>query len=116
MPVYATQDYGDGAIQRHATIRRFATRAQAEEYLLQPYIGGGWDMSTAKIGPGRFSDYWYREIYAAPRIGDPSLAPLSFRQVYVKHPGTHPGGKEWWVTPSADVLIVTDIREEGAES
>jgi hypothetical protein len=39
------------------------------------------------------------------------LRPFSYTQMIISAPGTHPGGKEYWVTPRAYVLVVTDIRE-----
>jgi hypothetical protein len=111
---YATQDAADGKIFRDATIRKFATEAEARAYLLQGYDPKEWDLSTAEIGPGDYRDCWM-EWMKAPRVGNPGAgdgyAPFTFNQLFIQHPGQHPGGRFWWITPAVDVLIITEIHE-----
>ncbi len=33
------------------------------------------------------------------------LAPFTYNDVIVQRPGTHPGGREYWLTPWRDVLV-----------
>ena len=111
MPFYATRDFDGERITRNADIRRFNTEAQAREYLLAPYANAGeWDIATAEIGPGSFSDCWIKTL-DAPRVGTHWIAPFSYSQLYVQHPGEHPGGRMHWTTPTPDVLVVLGIKE-----
>jgi hypothetical protein len=110
--IYATQDYYGDRIEHDAFIACFDTEAEAREYLLAPYRHDDWDISTAEIAPGRFSDCWIKTHYK-PQIeaGLYDCAPFSPDELSVRGPGEHPGGRQWWITPTPDVLVVAIIRQ-----
>ena len=104
---YATQDTdGDGSISQDAYIAKFATRDEAEAYLRSPFdMADLTDEGLAlTIAAGRFSDCWIKS-QAIPRVGEAWIAPFSRSQLYVQRPGQHPGGRAYWTTPRADVLV-----------
>jgi hypothetical protein len=109
---YATQDFDGARIEQDAFIASFDTEAEAREYLLAPYRRGDWDLSTAEIGVGSFSDCW---IKSRDPFGDEDdfgdYTPFSMSELSIRGPGEHPGGWRWWITPVPDVLVVTSIRE-----
>jgi hypothetical protein len=76
-----------------------------------------WDVETAEIAPGGYGDCWMKWM-KAPRVGNPGAgegyAPFSYTQLIVQAPGTHPGGRFWWITSSPDVLTVAEIKERTA--
>jgi hypothetical protein len=109
---YATQDADGGWIEEEALIEAFETEAEAREYLLAPYRNGDWDLSTAEIGIGSFSDCWIKSRNDPLDYEDDfgNYTPFSMSELSVRGPGEHPGGWRWWITPVLDVLVVTSIR------
>lgn len=99
--IYATQDSNDGSITENADISKFATRAEAEAFLIQGLDLEEWEISFEF---GRFSDCWIKS-HSAPKVGDHWLSPFSRAAVNVAKPGQHPGGKRYWITPQADILV-----------
>jgi hypothetical protein len=115
MTVFATHDADDGRIGQNATILAFASEQNARTYLLQGYDPADWDLASAEIGAGRFGDCWAK-THSAPQIeGDKLIAglfdcaPFKADQLIVQSPGQHPGGRAWWIEPSEEVLVVTEI-------
>ena len=111
--IYATRNYDNG-IRENACIAKFASIEAAREWLLAPYIGGGWDMSTAKVAPSReWGDCWIKSN-GAPAADSSWIAPFSLSQLYIERPGQHPGGRRYWTTPHShiDIYVVSEIREE----
>ena len=107
---YATHDAENGTIRENSTIVKFKTRAEAEAYLLDPYPASDWDKGSAVIAVGDgWSDCWIKSV-TAPGIGAHEIRPFSRNQVYVQRPGQHPGGKKFWITPKASVLVVQSIN------
>lgn len=104
---YATRDTdGSGSIGEDAYIAKFATREEAEAYLRGPFdlVDLAEEGLTLTIATGSFSDCWIKS-QAAPRVGEAWIAPFSRSQLYVQRPGQHPGGRAYWTTPRADVLV-----------
>lgn len=61
---------------------------------------------TGTFVEGRFSDCWIKASRKPDREDLESwCAPLAPDQVIVCEPGTHPGGKAWWITPSVTVWV-----------
>lgn len=83
-----------------------ATRDEAEAYLRSPFdVADLTEEGLAlTIVTGSFSDCWIKS-QAAPRVGEAWIAPFSRSQLYVQRPGQHPGGRAYWTTPRADVLV-----------
>ena len=98
MPFYATHDANNDQLATWARIVRFDTEADARTWLAQPYD------EPIQVVAGSFGDAWLK-LTQAPRPGDRSLAPFAYTQMHVQRPGTHPGGRMWWVTPHATVLV-----------
>lgn len=107
---YTTNDADGDRITQNAGIDVHNSEAEARAALLRAYDPKEWDHASAVIEPGSFSDCWIK-TFQKPRIGDPLLTPFSYRQVTIQAPGSHPGGKMYWVTPDVDVLVVADIQE-----
>ena len=110
---YATHDAEDGKITAGANVSAFATRAEAEAFLLGMY-GDEWDKSKAEFKPGWLTDYWFqthRKPDFSGSIGD-GVAPFTEDQLRVNPPGSHPGGPFYWIEPVPEILIVTGIVEK----
>lgn len=106
---YATHEFDGERISESADIFAFETLAEAEKFLRAPF-GSDWDMSDAKVKPGRFGDCWIK-TQQAPDLDARWLAPFAPDDLYVSGPGSHPGGRSWWITPGVDVLVITGARE-----
>lgn len=110
---YVTRDTDtDGYIEFDAEIRRFETEETALEYLLDGHDPDEFDFSSARLVRGEFSDCWIK--FHEPVTEDHhATAPFRLDEVSVSGPGSHPGGKAWWVTPYADVMVLrVDAFEE----
>ena len=60
---------------------------------------------SAVISEGQFGDCWIKSTQAP---GDHwSTSPFSIDDLDVLRPGQHPGGDFYWVTPKANVLVLT---------
>lgn len=112
-PIYATIHFDGERIEQDATIHKFKTMDEARAYLLSGYDPADWDHTSAVIKPADFSDCWIKSN-GKPRIGVSWIAPFSYSQLTVKHPGQHPGGSGYWITPAVDVLVVAKIFERTA--
>lgn len=108
--LYATLDSDGPNIIEGAHIEAFDSRESAVEYLLSAYRGGDWDRDSAVIEEGTFGDCWIKDR-AVPKVGDPHLSPFSFTQIIVQHPGQHPGGAYYWITPRQEILVISQINE-----
>lgn len=113
MTVYATIENENGYISEDAAIFPFGTEADARAYLLRGFDESDWDLSSAVIESGRFSDCWVKCLNK-PRLDDPAFEPFGPQDLYVASPGEHPGGRMWWITPRVDVLVLSHIDERDA--
>lgn len=98
---YATLDF-DETIAENAHVEAFDTRAAAEAYLRAPFSADEW---TVGIDDGRFSDCWIK-LYSAPDftlVRD--FEPFGADDLIVRAPGQHPGGRQWWIEPRAEILV-----------
>lgn len=113
MVFYATLDSDGLRLHEGAEIVKFPTLEAAKAGLLGAFAPDDWDHSTAIIAPGEWGDAWLK-VHSPVKVGDSMLSPFSRAQVRVRPPGTHPGGRQWWITPFPDVLVVAFIapREE----
>lgn len=109
MTVYATHDSEDGYINQNASIFAFDTEAAAREYLLGAFDADDWRQETAVIKAGRYGDAWIK-VHSAPADDAHYFAPFSRGQLRIARPGQHPGGRAWWIEPSAPVLVVASIE------
>lgn len=99
---YATQDHEDGYVSEGAHIAVFDSLKDAEEYAREGYDLD--DGEALTITTGEFGDCWIKAAQK-PAVGDPTLTPFTFNDVRVQHPGEHPGGRFYWLTPRRDVLV-----------
>lgn len=106
---YATHHSDGGRIQPNADIIPFDTREEAEAWLRSAY-GSEWDQATIKIEPGHWGDCWIKTI-ADPMETWLDVLPFTLDDVNIHRPGSHPGGPFYWLTPWADVLVVTEAVE-----
>lgn len=106
MTVYATRDADGVTIRENAPIRPFRTAAEAEEWLLAAHDLEPGERPVVKVG--EFGDCWTM-CHRPPEldIGLGSWSPFTIEELIVQAPGTHPGGRMWWVTPRPPVLVVT---------
>lgn len=105
---FATQDSEDGVIAVNADIFAFATREDAETYLRSGFDPQEWNVD---IEVGRFSDCWIK-MHSDPTKTVIETAPFSFGELIIKAPGQHPGGQQWWIEPSAEILVATAMPIE----
>jgi hypothetical protein len=115
--IFATHDAEYGRISERATIRAFATYQEARDWLLEAYDPSDWRHSSAIVEPGRFGDCWIKTS-SEPTVEDGDLwvgasrvEPFYADQLIIRAPGSHPGGKFWWIEPSEPVLVVSRIEE-----
>ena len=110
---YATHDAEDDKITAGAHVSAFATRAEAEAFLLSMY-GNEWDKSQAEFKPGWFTDYWAQSHNRPDFSGLAGnwCEPFTEDQLRVNPPGSHPGGPFYWIEPTPEILIVTGIFEK----
>ena len=102
--VFATQDSDGFKILENANIRGFETRQEAEEWLREPYAGALDEFESIRFAMGEYGDCWVKTM-AAPDDTSRWLDPLTLNNVIVQRPGSHPGGRMYWVTPTVDVLV-----------
>lgn len=109
MTFYATRDTDpnneQGWIEEGADIRAFNTRAEAEAYLREPFDPAEW---SVEITTGEFSEYW-RRFYSEPNSLD-TFEPFEQNDVTIRGPGSHPGGRQWWITPPFGVEILIAVE------
>ena len=103
MTIYATTDNEGDYINEGAYIAKFDSETEAEDYLLAAHDLDG--SEYLEFCHGQYADCWLKTL-SAPRVGARVLAPFTFNQVRVARPGSHPGGKKWWLTPAPDVWIL----------
>ena len=110
---YATHDTEGDKITAGANVSAFATRAEAEAFLLGMY-GDEWDKSQAEFKPGWFTDYWFqthkKPDFSGSIVG--GIAPFAQHQLRVNGPGSHPCGPFYWIEPTPEILTVTGIFEK----
>jgi hypothetical protein len=115
--LYATTDSDAGRIEKDASIFAFDTMDEVRDYLLRGYDAAEWDLDTAEIGAGDFSDCWIKALNAPAEedgkliVGACDCAPFTAAQLTVRGPGQHPGGRAWWIEPTEPVLVLTSIKE-----
>ena len=106
---YATLDFDNGRISEHAVIHSFPSFEEARAYLLSGFDPQYWDIESAVIKYGSFSDCWVK-TYVFPEAHAPWLGDLTLSDIWVLHPGQHPGGNKYWITPNVNVLTI-EIEE-----
>ena len=109
---YATnEDNGEGVITEDAGIRRFTSKKKMREWLLAGYQNGGWNLASAVIEPGQYSDCWIKS-YSQPKRGDSWLEPFAYaNDLIVRAPSQNPGHGQYWITPRSPVYVVSRIEE-----
>ncbi len=103
MPVYMTFDTDGGTIQRDAEITRYPDEAAALAAAREAYS----DAEDVILEPGGWGDCWVK-LYSGPPAPRDAHRWRPFRiglDLMVQRPGTHPGGRCWWVTPRVRVLV-----------
>lgn len=106
---YATHDSDDLHISENAYIAAFDTREEAEKYLREPWADVDPEeydgkTPTLQIEPGDFGDCWIK-VLKEPHEQETYFAPFKRDEIYIAHPGSHPGGPYYWLSPRADILI-----------
>lgn len=103
MTYYATTNNEGQYITEGAHIARFETEAEAIAYVMDAASSLTED-HTIDIAHGSYGDCWVK-LPHNPRVGDTAISPFSRNQLVVQGPGQHPGGRAYWVTPRANVII-----------
>lgn len=108
--VYATRDYEQtgpdfGRIREDAEIQVFTSRSAAEAWLRDGYKNDGPVIISTST---EWGDAWIKSI-DAPHVDTTWIAPFRLDDLYIQGPGEHPGGRFYWITPSADISILVAI-------
>ena len=106
MKIYATRHANDTQIVEDAEIYVFGTRAEAEAFLRK-----GFDFEfEVEVVRGDFSDCWKKFYTFTPDKDAASMFPFESDDLIVQPPGSHPGGKMYWITPQPEVLVAVSLR------
>jgi hypothetical protein len=111
-PTYITFDHDDGHIARNAGIMGYDSREKAVAALREVNADLIADMAEKGLSPvvteGQFGDCWIKST--EPPAPHWKTAPFSIDDLDVLRPGQHPGGNSYWVTPRAEILVLTFER------
>ena len=103
-PVYVTLDADGRDIERDADILRFRSMSAALRYVRAHFPPA--EVESVELTSGSFGDAWQKWHRRPVPVRDSHrLAPFRFADVRIAEPGQHPGGREWWITAPADVLV-----------
>lgn len=109
--IYYTYDADGVRIEERAQIRRAETREEALGETRRYYERS--DFDVVDLERGSFGDCWIKcasistvELYR--KDWEAEAGPL-----IVQEPGSHPGGRAWWVSPSAEIMVPV-LRERAS--
>lgn len=60
---------------------------------------------------GDYGDCWYKAS-RKPEVDENGEADFDGMKCSVRNPGTHPGGKRWWIDPADPVLVPVYEEDE----
>lgn len=103
MTVYFTTDADEGRIPERADISKAATMEEALEACRAAYTGS--DFEVVELEAGHFGDCWIKvhdRRTLEAKVGEWTD---EAGELIVQEPGSHPGGKAFWLTPAADVYV-----------
>jgi hypothetical protein len=105
---FYTSDSDGNRIDQSATIYAVeaATEAEALEKIKKELIWNGVAEDEVEVIAGDFGDCWIKLFKEPDADTLNSLSPFSADDLIVQNPGSHPGGKAWWVTPLAPVYVL----------
>ena len=113
MSVYFTSDADAHKIAERADIREAATEAEALAELRRGFMDG--DFEVAGMERGSFSDCWVKFVNR-PTPDDLARLEREAGPLHVAAPGTHPGGRFWWITPASVIFVpVLKLRPDVAD-
>jgi len=107
MTFYFTLDSDAEFIEQDAEILTADDEKDAERIIMGCFNPDQWSFKGWL--PGIFSDAWFK-TYVSPddESFDDAILPFVRDQMSVQHPGTHPGGRCWWITPQT-VEVYTPV-------
>lgn len=101
MTYYYTTDAQDLSIERDARIYSAGSLTEVREALtLDVDLDDPTD--DLVLAYGQFGDCW---VKTPDRPTTVDVTPFAGDQVVVSDPGSNPGGREYWVTPVAPVIV-----------
>jgi len=103
MTVYYTLDADGDRIAERASILKADTMQEALDACRASYRGSDFDVMELEVG--WFKDCWIKVLDRSTL--DYRLAEWTEEagDLYVENPGQNPGGKAWWITPTAEILV-----------
>ena len=107
--IYATTDANGLTISERAVIRGFASESEALSALAREY-----DLEPGErlvLDAGSFGDCWIKTHDAPRPDGLLDTSPFALDDLIVQAPGSHPGGRAWWLTPSDPVMVAVIVRD-----
>jgi hypothetical protein len=118
MTVYATHDNEQTHITENADIFPFDTEAEARDWLLDHWADFVRDAEadgepvTITTEWGDFGDCWVKS-HLKPSADDIGIwcAPFPPDEMHIRAPGTHPGGKQWWISPGGNEVMVATVAQ-----
>lgn len=82
-----------------------AAQAEILKELSNSIVGLEPDESLTLV-EGRFGDCWIKLYYSDSIEQEGAFDPFTRDQIHVGNPGTHPGGKAWWITPLPKIFCL----------
>lgn len=97
--IFTTDQIEQGWVAQDADLYEYESEAKATEALHSCYEEKiiGWEEAD-------FGDCWVK-FYEEPEVDDDGYTEIDGIKCNVQHPGTHPGGKAWWCTPTEPVMV-----------
>ena len=97
---YAT--YSDCLID--ADVIKFEHWRELEDFLYEGIPAD--ERLDYRITEAQFTDCWLK-LSEKPRVGERDIySPFTYNQLIIAPPGTHPGGRCYWVTPRPNIWVL----------
>lgn len=114
MTYYLTNDSSDGMAHENAEFIKVSTKEEALTHFKEQYEDSGF-IVTGLIELFGFADCWCKCHFKPDQDLLENLAGqigCSVDDIHVSAPGTHPGGRSWWITPHINMLSPMLIEVE----
>lgn len=110
---YMTFDADDDRIADRGTISGYDSPEEALAVARKSYEGSGFVVTG--LESARYGDCWFK-VQSGPTPDQlerwAAEADMNVDDLIVQGPGTHPGGRAWWITPRVDVMTPVLIESD----